>query len=68
MLFTVVKLRLVLIEAECSDFSGFYMPRLQMSQSLSEDFLAHDLQILSSGESEDPVSDLIRCVCHSTRT
>ena len=50
-------LRLVLIEAESSDFSDLQMPRQQMSQFWSEDFVAHDLQILSIGKSEDRSSD-----------
>jgi hypothetical protein len=35
------------------------MPRQQMSQFWSEDFVAHDLQILSIGKSEDKSSDFL---------
>ena len=39
-------IRLILIKADSSDFSGIQMSRQQISQFQSEDFVAHDLQIL----------------------
>jgi hypothetical protein len=48
------EVRLIHVKAESSDFSGIQMPRQQIFQFWSEDFVANDLQILGLGKYEDP--------------